>query len=56
MVAQQEHILRIKNRLQKYITDFELVAPFAKVNIRGANATAILYHSAPFSEVLSVIS
>jgi hypothetical protein len=49
MVAQKEHIATIEKRLKKYVPDFDLIAPFEKVNIRGASATAILYHNAPFN-------
>ena len=30
--------------------------PFTHLNIKGANATAILYHNVPFIEIYSIIS
>lgn len=38
------------------MTDFELVAPFIHLNLKGAAATCILYHNIPFNEVYSIIS
>lgn len=56
MVAKKENIEEIKLRLRKYNFDFELVHPFGHHNLRGASATAILYHNDPFSEILATIS
>ena len=56
MVVMKENIEIVGRKLRKYGFDFKLVHPFGHHNLKGAAATAILYHNDPFIDILTAIS
>ncbi len=56
MVVKKENIEVVSRKLRKYDFDFKLVQPFGHHNLKGAAATAILYHNDPFIDILTAIS